>query len=150
MGGKLADFDNREVPDTLEAMWTYDCGTLVTFSQFNASSRVAAAKPCQVEFRGTKGTIYFQGNGYEVVPEVVLLREFPVLSPWIAGAKGWRSGSPMIERGRLPRRMRRSNTPNFLDCIKSRDECGCDMEIGHRSTSATLIANAARLPPQCC
>ncbi len=38
MGGKLAVEDNREMPDTLEAMWTYPGGTLVTFSQLNANA----------------------------------------------------------------------------------------------------------------
>ena len=37
MGGKYAMKDNREIPDTLEVIWQYD-GTLVTFSQFNASA----------------------------------------------------------------------------------------------------------------
>ncbi|MEO7653627.1 MAG: hypothetical protein ABIZ80_24475 [Bryobacteraceae bacterium] len=32
---------------------------------------------------------------------------------------------------------------NFLACVKSRTRCSCDIEIGHRSTSATLIANIA-------
>ena len=32
---------------------------------------------------------------------------------------------------------------NFLDCVKSRGACNCDIETGHRSTSATLIANIA-------
>ena len=70
MGGKFADYDNREVPDTLEVMWHYPGDTLVTFSQFNATGGAAAARPCEIEFRGTKGTMYFHTNGYEVVPEV--------------------------------------------------------------------------------
>ena len=32
---------------------------------------------------------------------------------------------------------------NFLDCVKSRARCNADIETGHRSTSATLIANIA-------
>ncbi|MCJ7501604.1 MAG: gfo/Idh/MocA family oxidoreductase, partial [Acidobacteriia bacterium] len=32
---------------------------------------------------------------------------------------------------------------NFLDCIRSRQPCTCDLETGHRSTSATLIAKIA-------
>ena len=32
---------------------------------------------------------------------------------------------------------------NFLDCVRSRGLCTCDIETGHRSTSATLIANIA-------
>jgi predicted dehydrogenase len=33
MGGKVALDDNREIPDTLEVLWTYPGGTLVTFSR---------------------------------------------------------------------------------------------------------------------
>jgi hypothetical protein len=32
---------------------------------------------------------------------------------------------------------------NFLDCVKSRAKCNCDILDGHRSTAATLIANIA-------
>ena len=32
---------------------------------------------------------------------------------------------------------------NFLDCVKSRARCTCDIETGHRSTTAALIANIA-------
>ncbi len=32
---------------------------------------------------------------------------------------------------------------NFLDCVKSRAHCTCDIETGHRSTTAALIANVA-------
>jgi hypothetical protein len=39
-----------------------------------------------------------------------------------------------------------SNAPharNFLDCVKSRAKCNCDILTGHISTSNTLIANIA-------
>ena len=32
---------------------------------------------------------------------------------------------------------------NFLDCVKSRKTPTCDVEFGHRCTSAALIANIA-------
>jgi predicted dehydrogenase len=147
MGGKVADFDNREVPDTLEAMWTYPSGTLVTFSQFNASGADASAKPCEVEFRGTKGTLYFRGDGYDVVPETPPTREYPILNPLDrADARGWRTGKPAMEkvevRGKQPNPTV-EHVRNFLDCVKSRAACNCDLETGHRSTTATLIANIA-------
>ena len=37
----------------------------------------------------------------------------------------------------------RHHARNFLDCVKSRKQCTCDIEIGHRSTSTTLLANVA-------
>ena len=70
MGGKFANYDNREVPDTLEVLWHYPGDTLVTFSQFNATAAPAGASgACEIEFRGTKGTLYLAGNGYEIVPD---------------------------------------------------------------------------------
>jgi hypothetical protein len=32
---------------------------------------------------------------------------------------------------------------NFLDCVRSRQRCNCDVEIGHRETTAALIGNIA-------
>ena len=32
---------------------------------------------------------------------------------------------------------------NFLDCVKSREKCNCDIEVGHRDTTTTLIAKIA-------
>ena len=32
---------------------------------------------------------------------------------------------------------------NFLDCVKSRHTCNCDIEVGHRDTTAALIGNIA-------
>src|SRR5947209_2429813 len=81
MGGKFADYDNREVPDTLEVLWHYPGDTLVTFSQFNATAAPGASRPCEIEFRGTKGTLYFSTSGYEVVPDVILANEFPARTP---------------------------------------------------------------------
>jgi predicted dehydrogenase len=147
MGGKFAVEDNREIPDTLEAMWQYP-GTLVTFSQFNASAAPAAAKSAEIEFRGTKGTLYVQGNGYEVVPEVITDHEFPARSPLTREAdRQYRSGAkPMIEGKKVTGNSVGDTEPharNFLDCVKSRAKCNCDIEIGHRSTSTTLLANIA-------
>jgi predicted dehydrogenase len=147
MGGKFADFDNREIPDTLQVMWTYDPGTLVTFTQINSNSAAAVAKPAEMEFRGTKGTLYFHGDSYEVVPENLPQREFPVLSPLDrAASRYWRSGKPVIEpkQSQGPRGDETiDHARNFLDCIRSRKTCNAPIETGHRSTSTALLGNIA-------
>jgi predicted dehydrogenase len=146
MGGKFAVEDNREVPDTMEALWHYPGNTLVMFTQFNANGAGAAAKPCEIEFRGTKGTLYMRSNGWEVVPENITPNEFPRRSPTNRGAEtGWRKGeAPMIEPKKVNGRAETADhTRNFLDCIKSRAACNSDIESAHRSTSTTLIANIA-------
>jgi predicted dehydrogenase len=146
MGGKLAIDDNREIPDTLEALWTYPGSTLVTFSQFNTNGAPADRRGSTLEVRGTKGTVYLTWNGYEVVPEEVTELEFPALTPLDRTlSHAWETRRhPMIE---ARKHEGEDATPlharNFLDCIRSRKECHCDIETGHRSTSTALIANIA-------
>ncbi len=147
LGGKWAGIDdNREIPDTLEVIWQYPGPTLVTFSQFNATAAPAGLRGGEIEFRGTKGTLYLQGNGYEIVPDAITDNEFPARTPVDrAYERRWRQGQkPLIE----PRKATGDSDTarharNFLDCVKSRARCHCDIETGHRSTSATLIANIA-------
>ncbi len=148
MGGKLVVEDNREIPDTLEVLWTYPGGTLVTFSQYNATAAPAARdRRVEIEFRGTKGTLYLFSDGYEIVPDDIAPNEFPARTPLDRQhERGYRTGAkPLIE----PSKRTGGNADtahharNFLDCVKSRAVCNCDIETGHRSTSATLVANVA-------
>jgi predicted dehydrogenase len=146
IGGKFADYDNREVPDTLEVVWHYPGDTLVTFSQFNATGAPPAARPCEIEFRGTKGTMYFRTNGYEVVPEVITPNEFAARTPLNREIeRGWRVGAKaQIMEKKFDGPIRDADhARNFLDCVKSRKTPSCDIEYGHRCTSAALIANLA-------
>jgi predicted dehydrogenase len=146
MGAKLAIEDNREIPDTLEVLWTYPGGTLVTFSQFNANAAPADRRHGIVEVRGTKGTFHLSYEGYEIVPEEINDKVFPALTPLD------RSLSREYGSGRKPAIAPKKgagddgttlHARNFLDRIRSRQACTCDIEIGHRGTSATLIANIA-------
>ncbi len=147
MGGKYVMEDNREVPDTLEVLWQYPGNTLVTFSQFNCNAAPAGVKSGEVEFRGTKGTVYIQGNGWEVVPDALTDREFPARTPVDrASERGYREGAkPVIE----PRKVTggkydtADHARNFLDCLVSREPCNCDIEVGHRDTTAALLGNIA-------
>jgi predicted dehydrogenase len=147
LGGRYAGIqDNREIPDTIEVLWEYPGATLVTFSQFNASAAPAGLRNGEIELRGTKGTLYLQGNGYEVVADAITENEFPARSPLDrAGDRRWRSGEkPLIAPTKATGDSETvHHARNFLDCVKSRKRCNCDIETGHRSTSATLIANIA-------
>ena len=147
IGGKYAVADNREVPDTLEVLWQYPGNTLVTFSQYNCNAAPAGVKSGEVELRGTKGTVYIQGNGWEVVRDALTDKEFPARTPVDrAMERGYREGAkPVIE----PRKVTggkydtADHARNFLDCLVTRDACNCDIETGHRDTTAALIGNIA-------
>jgi predicted dehydrogenase len=145
-GGKYAIADNREIPDTIEVIWEYP-GTLVTFSQFNASQSPGNIRGCELEFRGTEGTMLInEGSGFEIIPESTRTRELPALSPLLRKENTQQSQAvrktrqPSVVRGRAETA---DHTRNFLDCVKSRKPTNCPVAIGHRSTSATLVAKIA-------
>jgi predicted dehydrogenase len=146
MGGKFANYDNREIPDTLEAIWHYPGDILVSFTQFNSSAAPAAARACEVEFRGTLGTLYLTSSGYEVVPEIILPNEFAARTPVDRSIERayHQGGQARIEGKKGTGKISDiDHARNFLDCIKSRKQPNCDLEFAHRATSSALIANIA-------
>lgn len=147
LGGKYVMEDNREVPDTMEVIWEYD-GCLATFSQINANAAAGNLKGVEMEFRGTKGTLYMhEGRGYEIVPENNRTQELPALSPIKRkeNAEQGRATKPAraAEMGKKGTSDTAAHARDFLDCVKSRKECHCPVETGHRSTTATLLARIA-------
>jgi predicted dehydrogenase len=143
LGGKFAIEDNREIPDTMEAVWEYD-GAIATFSQYNANNSPPNPGGWEMEFRGTKGTLFLgDGPGYQIIPEKIRTKELPALSPLYRKENGEQSRA--VRAAREPQSKKgNSNTAdharNFLDCVKSRKATNCPVEVGHRSTTATLLA----------
>ena len=146
MGGKFAVEDNREIPDTLEVLWQYPNQTMVSFSQYNASAPPASAQPAEVEIRGTKGTLYLFGDRYVIEPDAVPGEPFPARSPLNRSQDQRYRASfhklipPSAGKGDADTA---AHARDFLDAVRSRKQCRCDIETGHRSTSATLIGNIA-------
>jgi predicted dehydrogenase len=148
LGGKYAVADDREIPDTMQAVWEYD-GCLVTFSQINGNGAAGNAKGVSMLIRGSEGTLYLADGaaGYEVVPENVRQVELPALSP-LARAENAKQGravkparQPVAKKGAPESAVLHAR--NFLDCIKSREETHCPVETGHRSTTVALLGKLA-------
>ena len=59
--------------------------------------------------------------------------------------RGWRTGArALIEAVKAEGTIRDADhARDFLDCVKNRKTPSCDVEYGHRCTSAALIANLA-------
>jgi predicted dehydrogenase len=142
VGGKFADFDDREIPDTLEVIWTYEGGTMVTFSQFNATGAPSSARSADVEVRGTLGTLYQNYSLVEVVPEQVRLHPVPARSPLDRRPpEGTEAQAAALK---IPGKIDDADHAlDFLTCVKSRAKPACDIETGHRATTATLLGNIA-------
>jgi len=144
IGGKYALEDNRETPDTLQALWQYPDGTMVHFCQSSCNAApISNTKPLLAEFRGTKGTMYVYFDGWEIRPESNSALPFPASNPLdrSAGRRYRESMRPAMEaRSGQGKADPRFHIRNFLDCIKSRSKPNCDVETAHRSTTAANIA----------
>jgi predicted dehydrogenase len=143
LGGKYVLEDNRDIPDTLEVVWEYD-GALATFSQYNATASPGNPGGFEMEFRGTKGTMFLnEGQGYQIIPEKVRTKELPALSPLARKENAEQTRAVQTAReaaGAKGRADTADHARNFLDCVKSRKATNCPVAVGHRSTSATLLA----------
>jgi predicted dehydrogenase len=132
IGGRFAVDDDRTVPDTLEAVFEFASGRLAIFGQYEASGNPALPAG-EIELRGTLGTVYVlaNGRGYEIEPERggQFQDRSPRMEPEKVQAEGGNQDPTTL------------HARNFLDCMRSREKPNADVEIGHRSTTMSLMAN---------
>ncbi|MCU0456698.1 MAG: Gfo/Idh/MocA family oxidoreductase [Bacteroidales bacterium] len=138
VGGKYVVNDDRTIPDTMDVVFEFASGALITFSIYEASSG-GLFQYGEVELRGTLGTLNANESGYRITParngqfqdykHELKADEFTVKDTLLP------DGSSGDSTGNLVR--------NFLDCVKSRQTPWCTIEEGHRSTSFAHLANIA-------
>jgi predicted dehydrogenase len=130
LGGRFAVADDRTVPDTLEAAFEFASGRLAIFGQYEASGNPALIQG-ELELRGTLGTVYVSTKGFKIVPEKggQFQQSKPRMEPMEVSSKDREDGLTV------------QHARNFLDCVKSRQMPHADVEIGHRSTTMSLLAN---------
>jgi predicted dehydrogenase len=130
-GTRSAVDDDRTIPDTTETIFEHASGMLSVFSIHEANGQPLLGRGAEVELRGTIGTAYSRGDGYEIVPE-----------------RGGAFQDPKPRRkqeavkspdGDLDQQAAR----DFLDNVKARRRPAADVEEGHRSTTFAHLANIA-------
>jgi len=131
-GGRFAVDDDREIPDTMEAIFEFASGRLLIFGQYEASGN-RALRSGEIELRGTQGTLYVSSRAYEVVPERG--GQFQDRKPRMEPAR--------VEEKSSAHDLGVGHARDFLDCIRSRKRPRADVEVGHRSTTFALLANIA-------
>ena len=145
MGGRFAVKDNREIPDTCEVIWDFG-DALMMFCQYNANAAPSTPRGAEMELRGTMGTLYLYGSRWEVVPERTTEVLFGYRTPVDRGVE--KAYGPSRKPAMEPKEVKGSSDTafharNFLDCVKSRAKCNCDVLTGHISTANTIIAHIA-------
>ncbi len=148
MGGIYAIDDGREIPDTLEVLWDFGAGALVSFTQYNANDAPANAQGADLEFRGAKATLYLRPDRFEVVPQRVAgrvryrpgpLHREDTRAAWMASRKP--AAAPKLVRGTATADL--EHVRNFLECVRSRREPNAPILEGHLSTATCLLGNIA-------
>jgi hypothetical protein len=98
------------------------------FGQYEANGNPVLAWG-EVELRGTDGTLYASESGFRVIPEKG--GQFVESGPRMEAMEGKSSGGDSTDE----------HIRNFLDCMRSRKRPNADIEVGHRSTTFSLLGN---------
>jgi len=139
LGGKFAVDDDRTIPDTMEVNFQMPAGRLIVFGQYEASGNPPLPHPGYLELRGTQGTAYINDERIKIIPERG--GQFQDHKPRMAESE-IRSGD-LRQSGKSDKNLSLTSqhARNFLDCIRSRAIPAGDVEVGHRSTTFSLLAN---------
>jgi predicted dehydrogenase len=123
IGSKFYIKDNRDTPDTLQVTYEYP-GFIATYENRNGNAQSMFQKSGGILFCGTKGTLFVDRGGYQIVPE----RGVDDLEA--AEVKAVSSGN-------------KQHWENFVQCIRTREKPTSDIEKCFRSTSTCLLGNIA-------
>ncbi len=139
LGGKYLLEDDRTIPDTLQTIFEFPSGAIVTFTMLEASSG-KFARHGMLEFRGNKGTLYTGGaNDYRIIPAT--RGQFQT---WDSLMEGEEFEAERAVDGRLADgsyvNPGANLVRNFLDCVKSRETPVVSLEDGHLSTNLAHLS----------
>lgn len=139
-GGKYAVKDDRDIPDTMEVIFEFKSGMMITFAIHEASGG-GGISGGEVELNGVKGNLVANQNGYKINPS--RRGQFQTWDKLIEPQEKKREDNDAFKYPGISDNSSASLIRNFLDCVKSREEPWCPLEEGHRSTSFAHLANIA-------
>ena len=130
-GGKYYIKDNRDTPDTLEAVFEYPKFTCIYSNSILNNFGIDGAG-YRIQFYGTNGTMLLTRSEWKVIPEEKIT--------------GDKKKIKLIEETEMKAEdQRRPHIRNFIDCVKSRNLPICDIETGYYSTLTPLLGKISYL-----
>ena len=127
-GGKMVVDDNTETPDTQMAVYEFPTYTFVWEHQMLGGVGIGG-RPHGLSFSGAEGTLIVDASGYEIIPEPKKKSLVAFKRPRDPNDKN-AEGRPALVR-------------NFLDCMRSRQQPGENLEVGHFVSSVAHLGNVA-------
>lgn len=122
VGGRFAMDDDRDTPDTLQAVYQFPKFIMQWENRFNNGRGLDGGIGAGAEFIGTNGTLIVDRTNFQFFPE----NKDAVAPPTPSSAK--------------------DNTPhfqNFLDCIRTRQKPASDIESMAKTTMICHLGNMA-------
>lgn len=161
-GGKFVLQDNRETPDTFEAVFEYP-GFIARYTHRNANAHPTEGRSYGMLFYGDRGTLLIDREGFEIRPEMRPDRFEPDVDRVQQLLRGGEPPRPRDREALARGRSRRPPTQplcrplivsdvfmepavqemhvlNFLEAMRTRKPPNADVEIGHRSVTACHLA----------
>ena len=151
-GGILARKDGREVPDTLDALFVYPEGFIVNMG---ATFNNASVPDQGLTFLGTNGSLTLGGTSFTIAPEnhregylsstdswpKALQEEFMNM-----GNHRAEENPPISEQGIMTYKDEGPDPVvlhmlEFLNCVRSRQECSENAVVGHHAAAAGHMVN---------
>ena len=123
-GGRYALKDNAETPDTQEVIYHYakgDKGFDLVWSHTDAGAQGLGGNGPGIIFHGTEATLVSGYNSHQILPEAGRKIDLPPVS--------------------LPRSV--GHHREWIDAIKTRKQCSCHFEYGHRLSTVGHLGNIA-------
>ncbi len=152
-GGILCRKDGREVPDTLDALFVYPEEFVVNMgSTFNNASTPEQG----MVFLGTKGSLTLLGNSFSVAAENPREGYSYSIDSWPKslqeqfmniGNHREEANPPVRLEGAVTYKEQATTDATalhlleFLNCVRSRNECSENAEVGHRAAAAGHMVN---------
>jgi predicted dehydrogenase len=139
VGGKFAVNDDRDIPDTMLAVYEFACGTVVQF-QINEASKGQAIENGEIELQGTKAVLQASQDGYRVIPSGP--GQCQTWKQLAEAAEKKLEGDTSFGDLGIKEDSTANLARNFIDCVKDNSiKPYCSLEEGHRSTTFAHLAN---------
>lgn len=140
-GGILTTEDDRDTPDTLQVVYTFDGGEVLTYSMRKGNGLKFNGHDYGILFCGTDGSLMLDRSGHEIIPDKTVL---PYGIRFTKGDRPVRPISLEAESFKAKDDGLPAHIDNFIAALRDRSTpLAASLPAIHRSTNTTHLGNIA-------
>jgi predicted dehydrogenase len=140
-GGILTTEDDRDTPDTMQVVYTFDGGEVLTYSMRKGNGLKFNGKSYGILFCGTDGSLMLDREGHQILPDQTIL---PYGIKLVKGDRPTRTITLEASEFKAKNDGLPDHIDNFLAALRDRDKpLSADIATIHKSTNTTHLGNIA-------